>query len=296
MKLLLIGHSAEDHIYYKGNVEVKPGGLYYTSSALLNIKDKEDELYLITSIEEKRYHLFSKIYDQLNIEYSIRGDGIVPIVRLNIFDNKEREEKYERLGGTLQIPYDHLSSFDGILINMISGFDITLEQLREIRKNYSKPIYMDVHTLTRGVGKNLERPQTIIPGFSDWAECLDLIQVNQQELYSLYNENSEREIARQVLEAGAKCLIITKDDKGARIYYKENNELSSLMISAIKVNAKNKVGCGDIFGAIFFYTFIKFGKIIKSLELANYAAGMITSYDNYDDIVKLKYDVFSRHN
>jgi sugar/nucleoside kinase (ribokinase family) len=296
MKLLLIGHSAEDHIHYKDNIDIKPGGLYYTSSALLNIKEEEDQVYLITSIEEKRYHLFSKVYDQMNTDYSVREDGIVPIVRLNIYDDREREEKYERLGGKLQIPYEILSSFDGILINMISGFDITLEQLKEIRKNFSRPVYMDVHTLTRGVGKNLERPQTVIPGFSEWAECLDIIQVNQTELFSLYNVKSERAIARKVLDAGAKCLIVTKEDKGAKIYYKEKNELSSLMISALKVNAKNKVGCGDIFGAIFFYTFIKFGSIIKSLELANYAAGMITSYNNFDDIVKLKYDVFSRHN
>jgi hypothetical protein len=296
MKLLLIGHSAEDHIYYKGDVDIKPGGLYYTSSAILNIKEKDDEIYIITSIDDKRYELFSKVYDRLNTDYSTRGNEVVPVVRLDLYENKERKEKYDRLGGVLTIPCEILPGFDGIMINMISGFDISADQLRDIRKNFKKTIYMDVHTLTRGVGKNLERPQIIISDFSQWAENLDIIQVNQTEVFSLYNDRSEYSIARRVLDAGTKCLIVTKENKGARIYYKQDNEIVSIMISALKVNVKNLVGCGDIFGAIFFYTFIKFGSLLKSLELANTAAGLITSYDNFDDISKLKNDVFSRHN
>jgi hypothetical protein len=57
------------------------------------------------------------------------------------------------LGSNLDIPYKELSGFNGIMINMISGFDITLEQLKTIRKNFSGPVYMDVHTFSRGVDK-----------------------------------------------------------------------------------------------------------------------------------------------
>jgi sugar/nucleoside kinase (ribokinase family) len=296
MKILLIGHSAEDHIYYKDTLQVKPGGLYYTSTAMLNIKDTADEIFVITTIDEKSYKLFSNTYDQLNTQYSIRGEDVNPVVRLDIYDDRERTERYLRLGKSLNISYDILNSFDGIFINMISGFDITVDQLKEIRRNFNKTIYMDVHTLTRGVGENLERPQTIIKNFSEWGSNLDFIQVNQTEVFSLYDSNDEQDIAKRVLYEGGKCLIVTKDEKGAVIYFLENNNLVSESFPALKVNVKNKVGCGDIFGAVFFYTFLKFGDKIKALGSANTAAGLVASYDNFDDIGKLKDDIFPRHN
>jgi sugar/nucleoside kinase (ribokinase family) len=292
MKILLIGHSAEDHIYYKDTVQLKPGGLFYTSAAMLNIKDEDDEVYVITSIDDNSYHLFSSVYDKLNNDYSLRGNGVTPVVRLDIYDEKERTERYLRMGEQLKVPYSRLQEFDGILINMISGFDISLEQLKEIRKNFNKTIYMDVHTLSRGVGKNLERPQIIIKNFSDWAANLDIIQVNQAELFSLYHNQNEEEIARRVLDAGAAYLIVTKDSAGASLYFHDNG-MQHVMVPGLKVNVKNLVGCGDVFGAVFFYSFLKFGNAVKSLNMANTAAGIVTSYDNFEEISNLRYDFFT---
>jgi sugar/nucleoside kinase (ribokinase family) len=90
--------------------------------------------------------------------------------------------------------------------------------------------------------------------------------------------------------------LLQKTKRGAVIYFLENNNLVSESIPALKVNVKNKVGCGDIFGAVFFYTFLKFGDKIKALGSANTAAGLVASYDNFDDIGKLKDDIFARHN
>jgi hypothetical protein len=296
MKIMLIGHSAEDHIYYNDDLQVKPGGLFYTSSAMLNISEEDDEIYIVTSIDESSYHLFKDVYNHFNTDYSIKGSGVTPVVRLDIYDEKERTERYLRMGEQLKVPYNILIGFDGILINMISGFDISLDQMKEIRKSFSRTIYMDVHTLSRGLGKNLERPQRIIDNFSEWASVVDIIQVNQTELFSLYNLSTEDEIAREVLSAGTRCLIVTRDSRGAGIYFQKDGKINSVNIPALKVNVKNMVGCGDVFGAVYFYTFLKFGDVIKSLSAANTAAGIVTSYENFDEIGNLKYDVFTRHN
>jgi sugar/nucleoside kinase (ribokinase family) len=296
MKLLLIGHSAEDHIYHNNNYQLKPGGLYYTASAMLNIKSNNDEVWLITSIDKNSYSRFSSVYDKLNTSLSVVQHESVPAVRLDIYDDKERTEKYLRLGERLNIPYDTLDSFDGIFINMISGFDISIDQLKEIRRRFKKTIYMDVHTLSRGVGKNLERPQTIIKDFDQWAGCLDIIQANQTEVFSLYDFDNEQEIAKRVLDAGTKYLVVTKESRGAAVYYKHDKDILSSSVPAKNIIVRNKVGCGDIFGAVFFYYFIKFGDVIKSLNIANEAAGLVSSYENFDDISKLRNDLFSRHN
>jgi len=48
-------------------------------------------------------------------------------------------------------------------------------------------------------------------------------------------------------------------------------------MNAVKINTVNKVGCGDIFGAVFFYSYIYTGDVYKSLELANKAGALAAS-------------------
>ena len=151
MKLLLIGQSVEDHIYYKDSCEVKPGGIFYTAAALHSIKEPRDEIYLCTSYK-KNDRLFKDLYEDVNPGYLNYSD-VIPEVRLNIYDGREREEIYKNITGRLDINDKNLEMFDGILINMITGYDITLEQLEGIRKNYSGPVYFDVHTFSRGLIK-----------------------------------------------------------------------------------------------------------------------------------------------
>jgi sugar/nucleoside kinase (ribokinase family) len=296
MKILLIGHSVEDHIIYKGSEIIKPGGMFYTASGMLNFKDEEDDIYLCTSVDRNNYHMFGHIYDKMNTTYCAAGESEMPVVQLTLYDDKERDEGYSRLGGNLYVPIDSLKSFDGVLVNMITGFDISLDQLREIRKNFDKPIFMDVHTLSRGVDENLNRPQRVIDNFSAWAENIDIIQVNETEVFSLYNMDSEIEIVRRVLAAGTKFLLITREKKGASIYYLRNEEIESYSVSGLKIKVKNSVGCGDTFGAVFFHSFLKFGDVFKSLKMGNTAAGMISTYEIREDMSNLKHDVFTRHN
>ncbi len=293
MNLFLIGHSVEDHILYKGTETVKPGGLYYSAAGMLNIKDEEDEITLLTSIDENNYNLYRNIYDRVNISFCVIGRETVPKVYLNIYDHKEREERYDNLGGNIDLPAGLPSAPDGILINMITGLDITLQQLAELRRTYGCPVYMDVHSLTRGTDESLNRPQHLIQNFSQWAENLDIVQVNDIEVFSLYDLPSELEIARKVLSGGPRILIVTKGNKGAKAYFIRKDEVVSVYYSAVKTKAVNLVGLGDIFGAAFFHYYIKSGDVTSSLAIANKAAGTAASYHNTDEFVKLKHDVFS---
>jgi sugar/nucleoside kinase (ribokinase family) len=83
---------------------------------------------------------------------------------------------------------------------------------------------------------------------------------------------------------------------GARIYFLKDGELNSIFKPALRIDAKNKIGCGDIFGAVFFYGYLTNRNIVKSLELANTAAGLTAQYADINEIEKLKEDVLSRYN
>ena len=115
----------------------------------------------------------------------------IPKVQLIIDNIGERKETYSQVSQNLILPTDNLNRFDGILVNMISGYDISLTQLEQLRKNYHGVIYFDVHTLSRGVDKNLNRIFRRIENFNKWAECIDILQANESELLTLSDKKDE---------------------------------------------------------------------------------------------------------
>ena len=276
MKLLIIGHSVEDHFLKGKEEEIKPGGIYYTASGFNNIKDSNDKIILLTDTEEDNYKLFSPIFDNFDRRYFQKVNSI-PKVFLKIHEEEERDECYNKVTENLKINLENMDSFDGILINMITGFDISLEQLISIRKAYKGLIYFDVHTLSRGIDNEGRRTFRIIPEFNKWAENIDIIQVNKHELLTLSNKTEQLEIVKEILDCGTKYVILTLEELGARIFFLNESEINSIFKPAIKIEVKNKVGCGDIFGAVFFYNYIKYRDINVSLEAANKAAGLAAS-------------------
>jgi len=151
---------------------------------------------------------------------------------------------------------------------MITGFDITIDQLVQIRNIYSGLIFIDIHTLSRGLTEDFKREFRMIPDFESWAKCLDIIQVNQNELYTLSHKKNELEIVDEIFGFGVTVLCVTKGEIGARVYYKSQNEIASYFIAARKINNPNIIGCGDVFGASFFYSYIRNKNAIDSLNKA----------------------------
>ncbi len=294
MKLLLIGQSVEDHIYYKGGYEIKPGGIFYSVSAMQNIKDDNDEIYLCTAYKQGD-QLFSNHYSKVNDTF-LNYTEVIPKVRLNIYDDREREEIYENITGGLKVDTADLNKFDGILINMITGFDISLEQLIEIRNEFKGPIYFDVHTFSRGLNENMQREFRLIPDFNKWLRNIDILQVNTRELFTITDSDSKEEIIKYILGTNVKFLLETRGEKGAVCYSITDGKIIIKEMRALNTEVKNQVGLGDVFGAVFFYTYIKNRSIEAALKDAVTASGYAASYGHMNDFNRLKSDVFSRNN
>jgi len=293
MNFLLIGQSVEDHIYGIGPEAVKPGGIFYTVAALLKLMEANDNLHLCTAMQKERLNLFSPVYDSIDKRYFDFVNEI-PRITLTLYKDKERDETYQNLSLGINLTIDNYSGYDGIFINMITGYDITLETLKRIRKAYSGLIYMDVHSLARKESaEDNTRKHKLIDNFAEWAECLNVIQVNRNELYALSAKDKEEEIAESVLTRDDQYLVVTKEDKGAVLYYKENSVLKSVIKSALRVPVNNTIGCGDVFGAAFFYFFNKGKDAASALEYAVKASGFMVSYSSLEQLENLKKDVLS---
>src|SRR3989339_297671 len=156
MKILAIGHSVEDHIHQNNEALIKPGGVYYSVLGLSKMMSVNDEIHLVTALQKSNEHLFSDIYGKIN-KKNISWVDKIPKVHLIIHDSVERTECYENVSKNLDVDYNTPNNFDGILINMITGFDIDLEQLQEIRRHFNGLIYLDVHSLSRGFDESKTR-------------------------------------------------------------------------------------------------------------------------------------------
>jgi sugar/nucleoside kinase (ribokinase family) len=257
------------------------------------LAEQDDEIFLCTSMSKKDEYLFNGTYKKVNTAY-LQYVSNIPTVKLTIYDDKERDETYSNITQNLVIPTKELNKFDGIFINMITGFDINLNQMEEIRKECNCFIYFDVHTFSRGVSDEMKRNFRRIPGFDNWAKNIDILQVNEEEISTISDKKNEIDIVREMFSYGIKILIVTKDKHGARAYFIEENEIISVFISAIKVKVLNKVGCGDVFGAVFFYNYIRKRDIIDSLMAANFAAGVSTNYSLITEFKEFQKDVLPR--
>jgi sugar/nucleoside kinase (ribokinase family) len=256
MKILLIGHSIIDNVEMGGEYKTSPGGIFYSLIGMLAVHKSNDEIYLATGYNRKSFHLFKKLYSRINLKYSQLIEEL-PEVFLEALDNEERKETYINLSTGLSLDnINDWNQFDGILINMITGFDITLEQLKRVRTEYSGPIYFDLHTLSRGVDKQMERKFRVLPDAEEWLKNIDLLQCNEIELKTLSVNMNETDVVENILSHGVHFVIVTRGKKGATIYSRNNLNLTSLSKPAKSVHAINKIGCGDIFGAVFFYNYL----------------------------------------
>ena len=293
MNILIVGQSVVDKIIDEESVSVKPGGIFYAVVSMLSQAVTEDNIYLCSSIDKQNDKLFKPAYSKIKNDFLVYVDSI-PQVELKVDGICERKETYSRIAANLPLPKENLNQFDGILINMISGFDISLNQLEQLKKNYSGLVYFDVHTFSRGVDKNLNRIFRRIADFNEWAECIDILQANESELLTLSDREEEAAIVDELFSYGIKQIIITRAERGATVFFRENDSIRKIHKDALQVKVSNKVGCGDVFGAVYFYNYIKNKNVLLTLEQANLFAGIATTYSEAKDFLNLKSDANER--
>jgi sugar/nucleoside kinase (ribokinase family) len=267
MKILLIGHSVFDTIISDNMTINSPGGIFYSARQMLLLSSHDDELFLATQSDNNTKEYFLPVYSKFNCEFIEEVDAI-PAVKLIVDDKKERREIYANISHKMNIDKIDFSKFDAILINMITGNDINLDDLKFIRAHTSAIIFFDVHTVSRPMNENGERIFTVIEDFSDWAKNIDILQANENEFDTLGEFYSEFNRAKYLLQQGVKIILLTKGVLGAKIFYSKNDEMMSYFIAANKIINANTVGCGDIFGASFFYNYIRSRKVYQSLSFA----------------------------
>jgi hypothetical protein len=280
MKFLLLGHFAFDvHHPLDGTEHVRYGGIYHALAAMASIMEKGDTAIPAFGLGKADY---DEVVDKLSGLSNVSTEGIFklpgPTNRVHFYASPEHPPVECSKDIAPPIPYDkirrHLSA-SGILVNMVSGSDITLETLDHIRmaiRSHNISLHFDYHNLTLGVGEENRRYRRPVDEWRRWAFMTDAVQLNEEEIAGLTPDRmTEEHAVAHLLTLGIKVVIITRGAGGASTFMNEHKHVVRTDISGISVNGgrTDTTGCGDVFGAAFHYHYTKTSDLRGSAEFAN---------------------------
>src|SRR4030095_305754 len=300
-----------DYIYRRSAKEPQKqfGGILYSVVSLSVISNGATVIYPVMNLGEDEFEnviSFLRKFENIKTELINKSDHKTRVVSLYYNDEKPSEnipgkKTYDREESstepTLPVEFefikDHLSSMDGILVNMVSGVDLTLDTLKNIRQNFSGYIHMDLHNLVMHTFPDGRRVQIPLADSRTWCSCPDTLQMNESEIAVLTGGNvTEFKTAGEILSFGnVKSLIITRGAAGVSVYEIENNSgLTRKDIPAVtNVKYVDSTGCGDVFASAFFYRNAKdkLSDVYSAARFAVQVAGFNTSLSGVEDLYKL---------
>jgi hypothetical protein len=278
VKIAIIGTINKDLILpFQGASIQSFGGIYYTISALSTIAPDGITLIPISFVGED---IHSKLSALLEGFPNVEKHGLLTLpqkhheVILEYVSPEERTEKALFNFPVLEWKnIKKIKSADFYMVNMITGWDLSLNAFQKLSKKYFEKLYLDVHFLVMGfdkLGKRFpQRPDNI----EKWLRGARFIQMNERE-FNIINEKNlhESDFFKDYMKP-EQVLIITMAGKGVKIVFEKNSMIRNKNFPAYRVDRIADVtGCGDVFGAAFVYEYLKKQDLYGAIDFANKAA------------------------
>jgi len=142
-----------------------------------------------------------------------------------------------------------LADLDALYINFISGFELTLETARVLRRGFDRFLYADLHSLFLGTGEDGTRYLQSPPQALEWLACFDTVQLNEEEMAQLGGDPLA--VAASALARGCTTMCVTLGPRGA-VYFTGSPVRTARIAAPVEggasVDAGDPTGCGDVFG------------------------------------------------
>jgi hypothetical protein len=280
MKFLLIGHFCFDIRHsLNGTEQVRYGGIHNALATLAAIMEKGDIAIPVCGLGKSEY---DEVVDKLSGLSNISTEGIFklqgPTNRVHFYALSGHPPVECSQDIAPPIPYEKIRrhlSVNGVLVNMASGTDITLETLDHIRmaiRAHNIALHFDYHNITLGIGEEHRRYRRPVEEWRRWAFMADTVQLNEEEIAGLTPDHmSEPQAVAHLLTLGTKGVVVTRGAEGASVFFSEHKHVLRTDIPGISVDGgkADATGCGDVFGAAFHYHYTKTSDLRGAAEFAN---------------------------
>jgi sugar/nucleoside kinase (ribokinase family) len=310
MRIAVIGHICRDIIHPpEGSSSTKSnsqqwGGIYYTLLTLSTLLKESDTIIPVFGVGKADY---ADLLERLSPYKNISTKGIYalpgPTNAVHLFYEQSSDSRIECSAhisppipfGLIKPPLDA----DGVIVNMISGFDISLETLDQIRievRNDGTPIHFDFHSLTLGVDKEAKRFRRPLTDWRRWCFMLNTIQLSEGEAKGLTAERyDEASLINQMMMLMVSNLLITRGHRGVTLIQQKQKKLTRHDFSGITLSPNpDPTGCGDVFGASFLVRLLQSKDAVLSAEYANRVAALNATLPGAEDISRIP-ELFAKH-
>jgi sugar/nucleoside kinase (ribokinase family) len=264
------------------------GGILYSYAVIERIareRGLDVVFYPFTIIAERDQEVLDPFFSKLeHFDFSLTPrskEATTNRVRLIYSDEARRKEVCSVILPELLPEHfagDLLPSLDGLFVNMISGFDISLGTMEWLRANTRANIHLDVHALTLGELSENGRKFAPVKDWLRWALAANSVQLNEKEALYFPPAGSESYLAqlRKALENDEteRAVILTRGAKDVIAYDITQNRKHIVPIE--KVDTVDTTGSGDVFGAVYALERTMGASIENAIRSANQWAGKNT--------------------
>lgn len=299
MRIAVVGTINRDTILLpNGEMKESFGGLLYSVVPLALLAEPGTEVVPVLNLGRDVAGPVTAIlsrYPQISLE----GVNLVSEKNNHAFltypSQGEREEVLE--GGVPPLTFEQMEPFldaDLLLVNLISGRDLSLETLKLVRSHAMASIYMDMHSLCLGIDHSGRRTWQQVPRWREWMGQADVVQVNRGEARQLFGDRIESEqsllaFGRQVMEAGPTVLLITLGSQGSVMLMASERGVHRQRFSPNPPPAvRDTTGCGDVFLAAFVAQHARSGDPQKASLFANLVAGAKCGLSGIEELENLE--------
>jgi len=168
-----------------------------------------------------------------------------------------------------------LGGLDALYINFVSGYEMELPTLERLRAAFPGPIYADLHSLLLGREPDGTRVPRSLPEWRRWVRCLDVVQLNEDELAVLTGEELQMAtVAGKILKAGPGVVLVTRGAEGASFATTPAGADTGFFDVPLPDGAAagDPTGCGDVWGATCCARLLSGASIEVAIEEAHRAA------------------------
>ena len=275
------------------------GGILYNLAALSALAPSEFSLCPITNIGRD---CSQQILNRLAQFARLELQGVRTVAKPNnhcILRYRDAANKTEVLkgwvGGVSRGQLQTVVDAKLILINFISGADISRRNLCWLRGRCEGNIYMDFHSRTLGRHRDGSRFLRRPVDWKEYLDCADIAQMNELEFELLSGHKADEISCTDFLKRKldrTRCLIVTRGSLGCFIMQRLGATIRFRSIPAPRVaQVTDTTGCGDIFSAGFIANYLTTGSEVVA---ASYATKLASWRVGLNDFFEVDLAAFSK--